>query len=349
MKILFYSAKTFEQSFILSANNSVYELELEPSALSIQSASKANGYEVISIFTADDASEPVISALGKLGVKMIAVRAAGFDNIDLEAANKNKIHVCNVPGYSPYAVAEHAVALMLSLNRKLVKAHQHVQKQNFLLDELIGFDLNKKTVGIIGTGKIGSTLAKIMHGFGCRILAYDVLKNQAIINEYNVHYVSLLTLCSSSDIISIHTPLTKDTKYLLSDTLFKCMKKGVMIINTARGSVVKTEDLLPYLESKHVGYYGMDVYEKEKGVFFFDHSGKDLRDPILTKLLSLENVLVTPHQAFATEEALNNIAVTTFSNIDLWLRNVKSENELTNIEKQEQYINNNLHANEINH
>jgi D-lactate dehydrogenase len=334
MKILFYSTKDFEKPFLREANHNNHQIDYVAEPLSVNSAVLSKGYDCISIFTADDASAPVIQKLNNAGIKMIAVRAAGYDNVDLDSANENHIIVANVPDYSPYAIAEHAVALILALNRKIARANEKVHAQNFLLDDLIGFDLNKKTIGIIGTGRIGSVLAKIMHGFGCNILAYDVAKNQKLINKYDVHYVELHTLCSRSDIISIHTPLTNQTKYLISDWEIKIMKKGVMLINTARGGIVKTEDIVAGLETGQIGCYGMDVYEKEKGVFFFDHTNKNLNDPILTKLLMLKNVLVTPHQAFATREALSNIASTTFLNIDSWTKGARSGNELTYIEQK---------------
>ena len=224
----------------------------------------------------------------KAGVRFIAIRAAGYDNIDLDAANENDISVANVPGYSPYAIAEHAVSLILALNRKTVLATTQVRQHNFSLDKLVGFDLQGKTVGIIGAGRIGSVLAKIMHGFGCRLLAYDMTKNQQLISKYDVHYVELHTLCSQSDIISIHTPLNKGTRYLINKTQISRMKHGAMLINTARGAVVKTEDVLFGLETGQIGYYGMDVYEKEKDIFFFDHSSNHyLNDPLLQKLLTM--------------------------------------------------------------
>lgn len=338
MKILFYSSKNFEKPFLNAAKPDNYQMDYVTEPLSINSAPLSKEYECISVFTADDVSAPVIRHLAGYGVKMIAVRAAGFDNIDLEAANENNIVVANVPEYSPYAVAEHAVALMLALNRKIVTANEKVNAQNFILDDLIGFDLHKKIIGIIGTGKIGSILAKIMHGFGCTILAYDVVKNQTLISRYDAHYVELHTLCSRSDIISIHTPLNSQTRYLITESQIQKMKKGVMIINTARGGIVNIQDIITYLENGHIGYYGMDVYEKEKGIFFYDQSGKNLNDPVFSKLLSLKNVLITPHQAFATREALSNIATTTFLNIDSWLKGARSGNELTRLKEEKLFI-----------
>jgi D-lactate dehydrogenase len=329
MKVLFYSTREFEKERLSAANKFAHQLTFAKEPLSTQTVALAKNYDCISIFTGDDASAPVLSKLAGQGIKFVAIRAAGYDNVDIDAANTFGITVANVPEYSPYAVAEHAVALVLALNRKIIKANENVHAYYFLVDHLVGFDLNKKTVGIIGTGRIGSVLAKIMHGFGCTILAYDVVQDQKLIARYDVHYVSLNILCSRSDIISIHTPLTKDTKYLIDNSLIKKMKKGIMIINTARGAVVKTRDIISNLENGHIGYYGMDVYENEKGVFFFDHSDRELTDPLLKKIMTFSNVLITPHQAFATVEALDNIAETSFLNIDCWKNRIRSGNELT--------------------
>jgi D-lactate dehydrogenase len=329
MKVLVYSIKDFEKPYLREANVYGHQLDYVAKPLSLESANLAKGYDCISIFTADDASAPVIKNLHKNGVKYIALRAAGFDNVDIEAANANGITVANVPSYSPHAIAEHAAALILALNRKIVRADKKVHQQNFTLDDLIGFDLNGKTAGIIGTGKIGSVMAKIMHGFGCSILAYDVVKDQKLISHYDVHYVSLDTLLCKSDIVTIHTSLNDQTKHLISEPELSKMKEGVLLINTSRGAIVRTEDVIKYLELGRIGGLGMDVYEKEKGLFFFDHSGEDLKDPMLSKLLSLPNVLLTPHQAFGTKEALGNIAGTTLYNIDSWQKNTPSLNELT--------------------
>lgn len=329
MKILFYSTKAFEKPYLAQANKLECETVFATEALSPQTVSLAKGFDAVSIFTADDASAAVIKALAALGIKLIAVRAAGYDNVDLDAANECNVTVSNVPEYSPYAVAEHAVALLLALNRKIVLAHTQVQEQNFSLDNLIGFDLRGKTVGIIGTGRIGSAFARIMHGFDCRLMAYDVVESKALEYKLDVQYVSIDELCRQSDVISIHTPLTPQTKHLINAKRLKEMKQGVLLINTARGAVVKTEDVITYLENGHLGAYGMDVYEKEKGIFFYDHQGEDLHDPQLQKLLHLPNVLLTPHQAFATKEALTNIAETTFANVEAWANYCLSGNELT--------------------
>ena len=329
MKILFFSVKSFEKPWLLKANGDKHTIDFISEELNIATVAKAEGYDAVSIFTSDDASSPVLEQLKVLGIKYIALRAAGYNNVDIDAANQLGIQVANVPAYSPYAIAEHAVAHILALNRKIIQTSKRVHQHNFSLDGLVGFDLNNTTIGLIGTGQIGCIMAKIMNGFGCNILAYDIQQNEDLIKDYNVHYVTLETLCSQSDIISLHCPLVPGTKNLIDKTLLKKMKKGVMLINTARGGVVNTEDVLTYLENGHIGYFGMDVYEKENGVFFYDWSGKDLNDPMLKKLLSFSNVLVTPHQGFATTEALKNIASTTLFNIDAWADNILSGNELT--------------------
>lgn len=333
MKVLFYSSKTFEIPYISKANHTQLSITYIEQPLSPETANLSKGYECISVFTADDVSHKVIEQLHFNGVKYIATRAAGYDNIDLDTANELGIHVANVPEYSPYSIAEHTVAMLLALNRKIVLADEQVHDHNFTLDKLVGYDLHEKTVGIIGTGRIGSITAKIMYGFGCHLFGYDIKPSPELKEKYNLRYCNLRELCLASDIIMIHTPLTAITKYLLDKKLFGIMKKGVMIINTARGLIVKTEDLLPYLDNGIVKGYGMDVYENERGIFFFDHSGETLQDPMLEKLLSMKNVLVTPHQGFATYEALSNIADTTFYNILEWKEGLRPENELTSFVK----------------
>lgn len=328
MKVLFFSTKHFERSYIIEANKG-FTIEFTDMPLTIQTASLANGFDVVCIFTADDASVQVLQLLMQSGVRFLAVRAAGYDNVDILAANRMGIVVANVPEYSPYAIAEHATCLILALNRKLQLAHKQVHEHDFSLDNLIGFDLHNKKVGIIGTGRVGSVMVKIMHGFGCNILAYDVNRSHILEQQYNVQYTSLKTLCSLSDIISIHVALNSETHHLVNRNVLENMRKGVMLINTARGGVIKTDDLIEFLENGHIGYCGMDVYEKEKGIFFYNHSSKPVNDPWLNKLLGLSNVLLTPHQAFLTDEALYNIAATTFYNLDCWKRKVHSVNELT--------------------
>jgi D-lactate dehydrogenase len=329
MKVLVYSAKSFEIPYLKRSNHTHLDVSFTELPLSLKSVNLSKGYDCISVFTADDASRDVLEQLHFNGVAYVAVRAAGYDNIDLTTANELGIHVANVPEYSPYSIAEHTAAMVLALNRKLILSDRQVHEKNFTLDNLIGFDLHDKTVGIIGTGRIGKISARIMHGFGCHLLGYDIEQSSVLKEKYNLRYCSLQELCLTADIILIHTPLNAQTKYLINKELFSIMKRGVMIVNTARGPVVNTADLLIFLQNGIIGAYGMDVYEKEKGIFFFNHSGKDLQDPILVKLLDMKNVLVTPHQAFATYEALSNLSDTTFLNILQWKEGLRPESELT--------------------
>jgi len=329
MKVLFYSSKEFESHFLRTAIEPKFEATFVKEPLSLTTADLSNGYEAICIFTADDASAEVIAELKKNGVRYIAIRATGYDNVDIQAASSAGIKVANVPEYSPYAIAEHAVGMMLALNRKLVKANEQVHHQNFTLDNLVGFDLNRKKVGIIGTGRIGSAVARILHGFGCTLIAYDLNHNQWLENKYNVFYTGLNTLCSMCDIITIHLPLNEQTKYLINKKVIDQMKHGVMLINTSRGGILNTRDVLDALPGGQIGYLGIDVYEYEKGLFFYNHSGEEIHDSLFTKLMGFSNVLITPHQAFATREALTNIAATTAANLLLWEKGATSENEIT--------------------
>jgi len=339
MKILFYSTKDFEQPYLETSNYRKEEIVFIKEALGLQTADKAKGFDAVSIFTGDDASSAVLEALHKNGVRFIAIRAAGYDNVDLKKATELEIVVANVPDYSPYAIAEHAVALILALNRKIITADKQVHQQNFTTSNLVGFDLNQKTVGIIGVGKIGGVLVKIMHGFGCRLLGYDIQENKELKEKYGLEYVDLPALCREANIISIHTCLTPGTRYMINRKLIGLMQPGVMLINTSRGGCVNTQDVIEGLENGHIGYYGADVYENERGVFFYDHSGKELNDPMLKKLLAMPNVLTTPHQAFATQEALSNIAIITFDNIECWKNNQHSKNELTMPARQRETAN----------
>jgi D-lactate dehydrogenase len=328
MKTLFYSTRDFEKPYLSAANKNNLPVIFSSLPLSADTAWQAGGFDIVSIFTSDDASAPVIEKLSEYGVRFIAVRAAGYDNVDLAKAKEKGIQVANVPAYSPYSIAEHALALMLALNRKLVTASEKVHRHNFTIDNLVGFDLNKKTVGVIGTGKIGGVLIKILNGLGCRVLAYDTVPNLKLADDYQVTYVSLESLCRQADIVSIHTCLTPQTKYIINKDNIALMKPGVMLINTSRGACINTADILHYLETGHIGYFGTDVYEKERGIFFYDRSDSTLNDDVLEKLLSMPNVLVTPHQGFATREAIGNIMATTFYNMDCWATQQHSENEL---------------------
>jgi D-lactate dehydrogenase len=332
MRIVIYSCKDFEKNYLVRANNHNQQLTLIPTALNENTAKLAEGQDAVVIFTADVVNAAVLLQLHAAGVKYIAVRAAGYDNVDLKEAARLGFSVANVPAYSPYAVAEHAVALMLALNRKLILANKQVQAADFTVGNLIGFDLYQKTVGIVGTGRIGSVLARIMHGFGCRLLGFDIRQDQELVDNYNLQYTDIKELCRQSDIISLHTPLNAFTKHLINRQLIAYMKPGVMLINTARGAVMNTADVMEALEQGKIGSLGADVYEYEKGIFFHNHSATGIEDNMLKKLIHLPNVIITPHQAFATTEALENIANTTFYNLNCWAAGRRTENELTYIE-----------------
>ncbi|NNE32202.1 MAG: 2-hydroxyacid dehydrogenase [Winogradskyella sp.] len=329
MKVLIYSAKDFEIPYLEEANKNKHKLTFIKAPLSSQTAMKAIGYDAISIFSADDACANTVEKLKDFGVKYITLRSAGYDNVNLRAASKFDIKVANVPAYSPYAIAEHAVALLLALNRKLITSHRRVRHYNFDLNNLIGFDLNGKTVGIIGTGKIGEVMTKIMHGFGCRLLGYDIEENDALKSQFHIEYTSLETLCKNADVISLHLPLNAETHKLINEKLIDKMKDGVILINTARGAVIDTEAVIAGLKSEKIGALGIDVYDNEKAIFFEDHSQAVPSDNNLMLLNTIPNVLITGHHAFLTDEALTNIADTTIYNLDCYTSRKKTENELT--------------------
>jgi len=315
MKIAFFDTHGFEQLVFSDENASFgHEITFLETRLTAQTAKLAKDFPCVCAFVNDRLDRQVLQALANGGTRLIALRSAGFNHVDLEAAGELGMRVVRVPEYSPYAVAEHAAALILSSNRKIHRAYNRVRDGNFSLDGLVGFDLNQKTVGLIGTGKIGSVLAKIMQGFGCRVLAYDRSKN-AELAAGGVQYVSLEQLLRDSDIISLHVPLTPETRYLLDEKALSLTKKGVMLINTGRGALIETRALIQLLKSGHIGYAGLDVYEEEEGIFFENLSDQILQDDQLARLLTFPNVLLTSHQAFLTKEALTNIAQTTLGNI----------------------------------
>lgn len=328
MKTLVYSTHGFDRSFLETAAQDTHDLTFTEQALNETTAHLANGFEAIALFTSDKASAEVLDVLHANGIKFIALRSAGYDHVDLIRAKQLNIKVANAPAYSPYAIAEHAVALLLTLNRKILQSQELMKKNDFRLDQLIGFDLHGKTVGVVGTGKIGSAFAKIMHGFGCKLIGYDVFENQELITETKITYTSLEDLCKASDVISIHCPLNSKTKYLFSKNLFSQMKKGMLLINTARGGIVNTSDLIEALNEGIIAAAGLDVYENEKPIFFYDHSGSMIKDELFEKLRSNSKVLITGHQAFLTNEALQGIADATMNNLTNWMKNGKSDNDL---------------------
>lgn len=329
MKTTIFSTHKFEEPYLIKANNSRHELKLLESRLTEETAILATGSEAVSLFTGDDASAHIVEKLSAIGVKYIALRSAGFNHVDLEKVAEMNMKVARVPAYSPYAIAEHTMALILALNRKLIKANNRVREHNFSLNGLTGFDLNGKTVGVIGTGKIGSVLIKILHGFGCNILAQDIEENKDLIDKYGVIYTDCATLCKHADIISLHAPLKASTKHLIDAKHIALMKTGVMLINTSRGGLVDTKAVIQGLKTKKIGYLGLDVYEEEEGLFFEDHSDDILQDDVIARLMTFNNVLITSHQAFLTETALTNIAETTIYNLDCFDKAVLSGNEIS--------------------
>ena len=314
--------------FLQQANKNNHKVTYLKEALDTNTAIKAVGFEAISIFSGDDASSIVLEKLWDLGVRHITLRSSGHNNINLKTAKSFGFKVANAPDYSPHAIAEHAMSLLLALNRKLILADTQVNDYNFLQDDLMGFNLHGKTFGIIGTGRIGSIMTKIVHGFGCKILANDYKPDNDLIELCDVTYTSLEDVCKQADIISLHIPLSYENYYLINKNKLASMKQGAILINTSRGAIVETDALIKSLEDKHLGGYCTDVYEKEKGVFFKDNSKQGIKDERLKKLLSFSNVLLTPHQAFVTKEALASIAKITYENIDCWAEGKTSKNEL---------------------
>ncbi|RZJ34576.1 MAG: 2-hydroxyacid dehydrogenase [Flavobacterium sp.] len=327
MKVAVFSAHRFEIPFLEAADD-FNQLVLINESLCLDNVHKAKGCEAVSIFVTDDGSREVLKRLSEIGVRYIVLRSAGYNNVDLEAAVEYNLKVAHVADYSPYAVAEHSVALMLALNRHLAEANLRVRQHNFCLDGLMGFDMHNRTVGIIGTGKIGSQTAKILLGFGCQILAFDPKVNEELVNSGNVEYVDLDTLLKRSDIISLHAPLNDQTRNLINQESISKMKTGVMLINTGRGAMVNTADVIYGLTTGKIGYVGLDVYENENGLFFEDHSTELLLDETFARLLSLRNVLVTSHQGFLTDTALRNIAEDTALNLECFENGTIPENVL---------------------
>ena len=309
--------------------NEKYDFDIThfESLLDKKTAILAKDYEVVCVFVNDSVDSDVLTQLHDFGVKLVALRCAGYNNVDIKKATELGIGVVRVPAYSPYAIAEHTVGMILTLSRKYHKAYQRVREANFALDGLIGFDLHQKTIGVIGTGKIGQVFMKIMAGFGCHILAYDKYPNESV-NQAGFEYVDLKTLYSKSDVISLHCPLTPETFHLINDKSISLMKNGVMIINTSRGALIDSQSVINGLKNGHIGYLGIDVYEEEQDLFFEDLSDKIIQDDVFVRLQTFPNVIITAHQAFFTKEAVGNISETTFENIDSYLKTGSSDNQV---------------------
>lgn len=313
MKIAFFSTKPYDRDFF-DRYNKVHQIDFYEVALNEQSVRLADEAEAVCVFVNDQLNAPIIYKLQKLGIKLIALRCAGFNNVDLQAADKAGIRVVRVPAYSPYAVAEHALALIMTLNRKTHKAYNRVREGNFSLEKLTGFDLYQKTVGVIGTGKIGGVFTRIMLGLGCKVIAYDKYKDEELIKA-GVDYVAFDELLATADIVSLHCPLMDATRHLINEHSLAKMKNGMMLINTSRGGLIDTQAVVDALKNKTIGYLGIDVYEQEENIFFNDLSEQILQDDTLARLMTFPNVIITSHQGFLTEEALIQIAQVTLQNI----------------------------------
>ncbi len=311
-----FDTKPYDREFLnAAASTGKFDFRFLEFRLGPETIASAEGAASVCVFVNDKVDRSVIEALAKNGVKHIALRCAGFNNVDLDAARELGIIVTRVPAYSPHAVAEHTVALLMTLNRKIHRAFNRVREQNFSLNGLVGFDLFGKTVGIIGTGKIGRITAQIFRGFGCEVLAHDPVENSEWAASNDVTYVPLDALLKSSNIVSLHSPLFPETFHLLNAETFALMKPGAHLINTSRGKLIDTHALIDVLKSGHIGGVALDVYEEEEGIFFEDHSGEVLQDDDLSRLLTFPNVLITSHQAFLTKEALGEIARVTVENL----------------------------------
>lgn len=323
-KIAFFDAKDYDKnSFIRSNKDDRFEINYFDTRLTEDTCRLAEGSDVVCVFVNDDVNRKVIDTLVSMNVKLIALRCAGYNNVDVEYAYE-KIHIVRVPAYSPYAVAEHAMALLLTSIRRIHKAYIRTKDFNFSLNGLTGFDLHGKTVGIIGTGKIGRIFIDICKGFGMNVIAYDKFPAEGS----GINYVSLPEIWEKSDIISFHCPLTDENRHMVNAESIARMKKGVVLINTSRGALIDTEALVEGIKQRQIGAACLDVYEEESNVFFHDYSNHIVDDDTLARLISMPNVIVTSHQAFLTEEALSNIADTTLENVEEFFENDYSKNEV---------------------
>ncbi|HOS85181.1 MAG TPA: 2-hydroxyacid dehydrogenase [Bacteroidales bacterium] len=328
MKIALFNTKMYDKQFFdIAIANTDHTIEYFEVSLNSATAKLTPGYDAVCVFVNDYLQADTLEQLAKHGIRLILLRCAGFNNVDIEKAHTLGIRIYRVPAYLPQAVAEHAVALLLTLNRKTHKAFNRVREHNFSLERLTGFDVYKKTIGIVGTGQIGIAFSKIMKGFGCNVLAYDIVQSQEALSQ-GVQYVDFDTLLAQSDIISLHCPLNHATKHMLNMTQFEKMKQGVMIINTSRGGLIHTIDAIQALKTGKIGYLGIDVYEQEEHLFFKDLSESIVADDVIARLMTFPNVLITAHQGFFTNEALEQIARTTIQNIDLYISNTHTENEV---------------------
>ena len=328
MKVAIFGTQFYEREYFNKYNlGNKHELVFFEESLNAETTNLAKDFQAVCVFVTDKIDKNCIEKLAKLGVKLIDLRSAGYNNVDIDSAKSNNIKVLRVPAYSPQAVAEHAVAMIMTLNRKTHKSFNQVRENNFSLQNLMGFNLFGKTIGVVGTGKIGRAFCNIMLGFGCKVIAYDIKENETMIQK-GVRYKTFDDLLSESDIISIHCPLTPETTYLFDKSAFEKVKIGVMIINTSRGGIINTKDATNALKKEKIGYLGLDVYENEAELFFKDRSQTIIQDDIFERLLSFHNVLITPHQAFYTLEAVTEIAKITIKNFTDFEEERVLENEV---------------------
>lgn len=328
MKIAMFSTKSYDQEYFEKhSNDHNYSFSYFETSLNKDTANLTIGFDIVCVFVNDKIDKDTIEILSRNGIRLIALRCAGYNNVDIISAKSNNIKVVRVPAYSPEAVAEHSLALILTLNRKTHKAYNRIREGNFSLKNLIGFNLYGKTVGVIGTGQIGATFCRIIKGFGCRVIAYDISKSQELMN-IGVEYLSLNEVFKQSDILSLHCPLTPNTKHIVNDQSLALMKNGVMIINTSRGALINTADAITSLSTQKIGYLGIDVYEQEENLFFEDLSEIIIQDDLILRLNSFPNVLITSHQAYFTREAMEEITITTLENINSFGKNLVLINEI---------------------
>jgi D-lactate dehydrogenase len=328
MNVAVFSTKSYDKEYLDRLNKPVHhQLVYFDAPLNTDTAGLTKGFDAVCAFVNDKIDAETIKKMASNGIRLIALRCAGFNNVDLESAESHQIKVVRVPAYSPHAVAEHTASLILTLNRKTHKAYNRVRENNFSLERLLGFNLFGKTVGVIGTGKIGSVFSKIMLGFGCRVLAFDPYPNHELVGQ-GVTYQSFNEVIRAADIISLHCPLNQETYHLIDKKTLATMKEGVMLINTSRGAVIHTQDVIDSLKKGHLGYLGIDVYEQEENIFFKDLSESIVTDDLIARLISFPNVLVTSHQGFFTREALEQIALTTLQNLTNFELGIHSPNEV---------------------
>jgi D-lactate dehydrogenase len=334
LKVAMFDAKSYDIQSFEQCNNGRYAIHAIQPSLNGDTAHAAAGCRVACIFVNDRCDAAVVKAFVALGIELIALRCAGFNNVDLKACQQHNLSVVRVPAYSPYAVAEHTVALMMMLNRRLHQAYQRNRAGYFVLEGLTGFDMRGKTVGVVGTGKIGQCTIDILLGFGCHIVAFDKFPSEELAARKDVQYVGLEQLWSESDIVTLHVPLFAETHHLINASTIEQMRDGVMLINTSRGALVDTRALIGGLKSGKIGFAGLDVYEEEAGIFFHNISDKVLTDDVLARLMTFNNVVVTSHQGFLTHEALANIAETTLANVDEFAQGKRAA-ELTNAVREQ--------------